>query len=47
PHSRMDDAAWVGWRLAELLPLSLPQRQMLLQMDDPHLRLDQLLALLP
>lgn len=47
PHSCMDDAAWVGWRLAELLPLSLSQRQMLLQMDDPHARLDQLLALLP
>ena len=47
PHSRMDDAAWVGWRLAELLPLSLPQRQVLLQIDDPHLRLDQLLSLLP
>ncbi|MGO1070024.1 LON peptidase substrate-binding domain-containing protein [Lysobacter sp. CA199] len=47
PHSLMDDAAWVGWRLAELLPLSLQQRQMLLQMDDPHQRLDQLLALLP
>lgn len=47
PHSRMDEAAWVGWRLAELLPLTLSQRQMLLQMDDPHLRLDQLLALLP
>ncbi|MFK3649648.1 LON peptidase substrate-binding domain-containing protein [Lysobacter enzymogenes] len=47
PHSRLDDAAWVGWRLAELLPLSLPQRQMLLQLDDPHERLERLLALLP
>lgn len=47
PHSRMDEAAWVGWRLAELLPLSLQQRQALLQMDDPHARMDQLLALLP
>lgn len=46
-HSRFDDAAWVGWRLAELLPLSLSQRQMLLQLDDPHARLDQVLALLP
>ena len=32
PHSRLDDAAWVGWRLAELLQLSLQQRQMLLQL---------------
>jgi Lon protease-like protein len=46
-HSRFDDASWVGWRLAELLPLSLSQRQMLLQLDDPHARLDQVLALLP
>lgn len=36
------DAAWVGWRLAELLPLSLVQRQLLLQEDDPHARLQQL-----
>ena len=42
-----DDAAWVGWRLAELLPLQDPQRQALLQLDDPHQRLDRLLALLP
>jgi uncharacterized protein len=45
--ARFDDAAWVGWRLAELLPLSNPQRQMLLQEDDPHARLDRLLALMP
>ena len=42
-----DDAAWVGWRLAELLPLEPLQRQALLQQDDPHARLDSLLALLP
>ncbi|MEQ1512377.1 MAG: LON peptidase substrate-binding domain-containing protein [Lysobacteraceae bacterium] len=47
PPSRFDDAAWVGWRLAELLPLSNPQRQMLLQESDPHARLDRLLALMP
>ncbi len=38
-----EDAAWVGWRLAELLPLSLPQRQGLLQVDEPHARLQLLL----
>ena len=38
-----EDAAWVGWRLAELLPLSHPQRQALLQLDDPHARLQRLL----
>lgn len=40
-----DDAAWVGWRLAELLPLHDSQRQELLQTDDPHARLELLLAL--
>ncbi len=38
-----ENAAWVGWRLAELLPLSMPQRQALLQLDDPHARLQFLL----
>ena len=42
-----DDAAWIGWRLAELLPLADRQRQSLLQVDDPHARLDSLLALMP
>ena len=46
-HARFDDAAWVGWRLAELLPLADLQRQALLQIDDPHERLDQLLTLIP
>jgi len=40
----MDQAAWVGWRLAELLPLEERQRLQLLQVDDPHQRLDQLLG---
>lgn len=42
--AQMDSAAWVGWRLAELLPLSPQQRVQLLQEDDPHRRLDSLLA---
>jgi Lon protease-like protein len=46
PASRLDDAAWIGWRLAELLPLSDQQRQSLLQDDDPHARLDQLLGMM-
>jgi Lon protease-like protein len=41
--SQLDDAAWVGWRLAELLPLDNLQRQALLQQDDPHARLQHLL----
>ena len=44
PPARFDDAAWVGWRLAELLPLSDLQRQSMLQEDDPHARLQQLLG---
>jgi len=39
---RYDDAAWVGARLAELLPLALVQKQRLLQMDDPIQRLERL-----
>lgn len=46
-QARLDDAAWVGWRLAELLPLTDEQRQQLLQLDGPHERLDRLLALIP
>jgi Lon protease-like protein len=38
-----EDAAWLGWRLAELLPLSLQRRQQLLQINDPHARLQWLL----
>lgn len=39
------DADWVSWRLAELLPLTLPQRQVLLQEDDPQRRMQHLLEL--
>lgn len=39
----LEDAPWVGWRLAELLPLTQAQRQALLQIDDPHARLQRLL----
>jgi uncharacterized protein len=34
-----DDATWVGNRLVELLPLDLPAKQVLLEMDDPLERL--------
>jgi len=39
----LEDAAWVGWRLAEILPITDEQRLALLQEDDPHRRLQQLL----
>ena len=41
--SLFEQAPWVGWRLAELLPLTPAQRQQLLQFDDPHARLQRLL----
>jgi Lon protease-like protein len=44
--SDLDSASWVGWRLAELLPLSDAQRLAVLQEDDPHVRLDRLLAMM-
>ncbi|MET0290422.1 MAG: LON peptidase substrate-binding domain-containing protein [Pseudoxanthomonas sp.] len=43
---QIDSAAWVGWRLADLLPLSDQQRLSVLQEDDVHLRLDRLLSLM-
>lgn len=43
---RFGDAAWVGYRLSELLPLSLPRKQYLLEMEDPIARLEQLFSLL-
>ncbi len=36
------DAAWVSYRLAELLPLRLAQKQYFLQLDDPLQRLERL-----
>ena len=44
--AELDNAAWVGWRLAELLPISVAQRLAILQEDDPHARLDRLLKLI-
>ncbi|MEQ6886821.1 LON peptidase substrate-binding domain-containing protein [Salicola sp. Rm-C-2C1-2] len=37
-----DDARQVGWRLTELLPLAIEQRQSLVEMDDPLERLEVL-----
>lgn len=41
-----DDAAWVGYRLAELLPIKLSQKQYFLQLTDPIVRLERLFSLL-
>ena len=36
---KLDDATWVGYRLAELLPLKLAAKQEILEIDDPTTRL--------
>ena len=41
------DATWVGWRLADWLPLAPTERLALLQEPDPHARLQQLILRLP
>jgi len=39
---RLDDAAWVGHRLAEILPIAPAEKQFCLELDDPIQRLDVL-----
>ncbi|MGB8856783.1 MAG: LON peptidase substrate-binding domain-containing protein [Burkholderiales bacterium] len=39
PPHRFDDASWVGHRLAELLPVPLPVKQMMLELSDGKMRL--------
>jgi Lon protease-like protein len=41
----LDNAAWVGHRLAEILPIPLGQKQQYLELDDPIQRLDLLAPL--
>jgi Lon protease-like protein len=43
---RLDDATWVGYRLAEVLPLEAKFKQELLEMTDAAARLERLRALL-
>jgi Lon protease-like protein len=45
PH-RFDDAAWVGYRLAEVLPLDSKAKQELLELLDAGERLQRLRAIL-
>jgi uncharacterized protein len=44
---RLDDAAWVGHRLAEILPIPLAEKQDYLEFADPIERLDRLASLAP
>ena len=41
---KFDDAAWIGSRVAELLPIELADKQALLELDDPLERLRSLLT---
>jgi Lon protease-like protein len=43
----LDDAAWVSFRLTELLPMENQQRLELLEMDQPEDRLQRLLEMMP
>ena len=43
---RFDDATWVGYRLAEILPLSLSDKQYCLELNDPLARLARLSPLI-
>ncbi len=45
--ANLDDASWVGYRLAELLPLAAIEKQQLLELNDPIRRLEDLLQILP
>lgn len=41
-----NDANWVSYRLVELLPIEMRQKQLFLEMDDPQERLEQLYQML-
>jgi Lon protease-like protein len=43
---RLEDAAWIGYRLAEVLPLEARAKQELLELTDAAARLQRLRALL-
>ena len=47
PRERYDDASWVGFRLAELLPLGDTERQRMLEITDPLERLEALRDAVP
>lgn len=47
PRSSYEDAGWLSFRLAELLPLTREEQQQLLEMTDPLQRLSALRDILP
>ena len=46
PLHRFDDATWVGYRMAEVLPIPHQARLRLLELDDPISRLEIIHAFL-
>ena len=46
-HMHLDDSTWVGFRLAEILPIAAPEKQFCLELMDPIQRLDVLKELAP
>jgi Lon protease-like protein len=47
PRAAYDDASWLGFRLAELLPLYSGEQQRMLELTDPLQRLAELRDILP
>lgn len=47
PRSNYEDASWLGFRLAELLPLDCGEQQHMLELTDPLQRLAELRDILP
>lgn len=47
PRERYENASWVGFRLAELLPLGDTERQRMLEITDPLERLEALRDAVP
>jgi Lon protease-like protein len=47
PPAMYEDARWVGFRLAELLPLDATEQQHMLELSDPLQRLAELRDILP
>ncbi len=39
---RFDDPTWLGYRLAEVLPIPVSRKQQFLELENPIVRLDQL-----
>ena len=43
-EKKFDDASWVGSRIAELLPLQMLDKQVLMELSDPIARLEALIG---